>query len=118
MLGIPEVFATLPATIVGTTRIVGGDLVAFAFVVDAGSYDPDTSPASYAKDLAGEVGSAVISLTPATVADSGGVVVSLSFKLDADAYDPDASPVLMASALATETSVEVTLTSTRTRTPT
>ena len=53
---MPEVFATLPATIVGTTRIVGGDLVAFGFVVDAGSYDPDTSPASYAKALADEMG--------------------------------------------------------------
>ena len=35
------------------------------------------------------------------------VVVSLGFKLDADAYDPDASPVRLASALATEMSVEV-----------
>ena len=56
MLGVPEVFATLPATIVGTTRIVGGDLVSFGFVVDAGSYDPDTSPARYAKALADEMG--------------------------------------------------------------
>ena len=57
--------STTPATVSEpNTRVVA----TFGFVVDAGSYDPDTSPASYAKALAGEVGSAVISITPATVA--------------------------------------------------
>jgi hypothetical protein len=61
---LTSVLSTTPATVSTPTT----DIVAtFGFVVDAGSYDPDTSPASYAKDLAGEVGSAVISLTPASV---------------------------------------------------
>ena len=48
--------STEPAVIVGSTRIVGGDVVAFGFIVDADSYDPDTSPASYAAALAEEMG--------------------------------------------------------------
>ena len=48
--------STEPAVIVGSTRIVGGDVVAFSFIVDADSYDPDTSPASYAAALAEEMG--------------------------------------------------------------
>jgi len=55
VLGV-EIFAILPATIVGTTRIVGGDLATFGFVVDADSYDPDSSPASYQVALATEMG--------------------------------------------------------------
>ena len=51
-----DVISTEPAVIVGTTRIVGGDVVAFSFIVDADSYDPDTSPASYAAALAEEMG--------------------------------------------------------------
>ena len=96
---VSSVISTTPATVATSGTAV---VVAFAFVVDAGSYEPATSPASYAADLAGAIG-AVISVTPASAAP-GAVVVSFSFHIDADAYDPDTSPASYAAALAEELS--------------
>ena len=120
---LSSVISTTPAVVVdgvggaaGAAGGVGGApgttaaVVSFGFVVDAGSYEPATSPASYAADLAEEVGSAVISVKPATVALPSSLVVSLSFIVDgniAGSYEPDTSPASYAAALATEMSVDV-----------